>query len=673
MTLRALALAIVVAIGLAALIVAHGAAGLLYVLIFALAAVPGVPLGFTLFGSRQPAGWIAGALLGYVLTSFAIWVPIAVGRPSRAAFALVWLVTLAVSYSLARRRDAPMVALPDWSGGASTALGGILLLTLAVAVPPFARVGERDAQGNVAYRAYFTADFVWHTALTAELGKFSSPPRNPYLASQPIHYYWTYFLIPAAVSETGPAPVRDVQTCLKVNALVTGVLLMSSVFMLAWAATGRPAAVAAAVALVLLAGSFEGTYEIQRLWSRGEPLSRLKDINIDAITAWHFEGLRIDGLPRCLWYVPQHSMAYSLGLIALTAVLAAGATTTMAAIVIQGIALAGAVALNPFVGGIFAFVWAVAVLIDAVRRPGAIAAVARHVAAIVPVALALAWCIGSRMVEGAGGALDFGFHGAARYAPITTLFLSLGPVLIPAIAALAAVRRDTIRAAAPSIALALTALALLFLVRLSVDQAWVGFRAGQMVLVALPPLLAMGLSTAWTRRGLRAVTGAAFAALFLLGLPTTVIDAYNAQDVTNHDAGPGFRWTVVLNPAQQQALTWIRRTTPRDAVVQMEPVSRDRESWSLIPTFAERRMAGGLPISLMNVPEYQATSARIEEMFATASPAEASAIAHALHIDYIYVDDDDRSRYSGVAKFDASPEQFSLGFRRGAVAVYIVK
>ena len=217
-----------------------------------------------------------------------------------------------------------MVALPEWSGGASTALGGVLLLTLAVAVPPFARVGERDAQGNVAYRAYFTADFVWHTALTAELGKFSSPPRNPYLASQPIHYYWTYFLIPAAVSETGPAPVRDVQTCLKVNALVTGVLLMSSVFMLAWAATGRPAAVAAAVALVLLAGSFEGTYEIQRLWSRGEPLSRLKDINIDAITAWHFEGLRIDGLPRCLWYVPQHSMAYSLGLIALTAVARGG-------------------------------------------------------------------------------------------------------------------------------------------------------------------------------------------------------------------------------------------------------------------------------------------------------------------------------------------------------------
>ena len=56
--------------------------------------------------------------------------------------------------------------------------------TLALAVPPFARVGERDATGNRYYRAYFTADFVWHTALTAELAKYTMPPRNPYLAAE---------------------------------------------------------------------------------------------------------------------------------------------------------------------------------------------------------------------------------------------------------------------------------------------------------------------------------------------------------------------------------------------------------------------------------------------------------------------------------------------------------
>lgn len=673
MTVRGLGAGVAAVVCLAAWLVAHGPGGLVYVLVLALAVMPGLPLGVSLFGRRHPAGWVAGALIGYVLTAFAIWVAIASGRPSRIAFALSWSVIGTTAYLLAPRRRVPLVALPEWTNGASLALAAVLLVTLIVAVPPFARVGERDADGNTAYRAYFTADFVWHTALTAELAKFSSPPRNPYLASEPIHYYWTYFLIPAAVSRTGPASVRDVQACLKVNALITGVLLMSSVFMLAWAATGSPGAVAAAVLLVLLAGSFEGSYEVRRLWARGEPLSALKDINIDAITAWHFEGSRIDGLPRCLWYVPQHSMAYSLGLVALTAVVAAGATTPLPAIVILGIALAGSVALNPFVGGIFAFVWGLAVFVDATRRAAPATAILRHAAAAVPVALALLWCIASRMVEGAGGALDFGFHGASRHAPITTLFLSLGPVLIPAVAGLLIVRRDTIRAAAPSIALTITAIALLFLVRLRVDQAWVGFRAGQLVLVGVPPLIALGLSRAWARPALRPMAAVVVAALLLLGLPTTVIDAYNAQDISNHDAGPGFRWTVVLDPEQQQALTWIRRVTPPDAVVQMEPVSRGRDDWSLIPSFAERRMAAGLPISLMNVPEYQATSSQVQQMFATSNVAEASAIAHHLRIDYIYVDGGDRGRYPGVAKFDTSPEQFPVGFRRGPVAVYVVK
>jgi hypothetical protein len=111
----------------------------------------------------------------------------------------------------------------------------ILSLTLVLATPPLARVGESEASGDRAYRAYFTADFVWHAAVTAELAKFSMPPRNPYLASQPIHYYWTYFLVPAAVSRLGPGSLNDVQLCLKINALVTGLLFMSAVFLAAWA------------------------------------------------------------------------------------------------------------------------------------------------------------------------------------------------------------------------------------------------------------------------------------------------------------------------------------------------------------------------------------------------------------------------------------------------------
>jgi hypothetical protein len=654
-------------------IVGDGTGGLTYAACYALAAAVGLPLGFKLFGRRQAAGWVAGALIGYVLTAFGLWAAIAAGVPSRVWFLVAWLAAGASTWGLGRRRHRePLIALPAWDAHAGAALVFVLLLTLALAVPPFARIGERDQSGNRYYRAYFTADFVWHTALTAELAKFSMPPRNPYLAPEPIHYYWTYFLLPAVVSQAGPSSVRSVESCLKVNATLTGLLLISSVFMLAWTTTRRPWVTAAAVSLALLAGSFEGTYEIYRLWTRGQSLSALRDTNIDAIADWHFGGHRIDGLPRCLWYVPQHSMAYALGLVSLTAVAASGATGSSTAIALEGLVLAGAVAINPFVGGIFAFVWGLSVLLDALRTRASVATVARHAVATIPVGLALVWCISSKMVEGAGGVLEIGLKGASLHAPLWTLFLSLGPVLLPVLAACALLRPDSFRVLVPAILLSATALAVMYFLRLRVDVAWVAFRAGQMFLVSAPALIGYGLSV-WLRSSLRIVAATAFGVLLLLGLPTTIVDAYNAQDITNRSLGAGFHWTVVLSPDQQQALNWIRRATPHTAIVQMEPEVRGREEWSLIPSFGERRMAGGLPISLMSVPEYQQRSDRIREMFASPDSKAAQAIAHELHIDYVYVDGLDRDTYPGAIKFDSSPEQFVPAFKRGAVGVYRVQ
>jgi hypothetical protein len=164
-------------------------------------------------------------------------------------------------------------------------------------------------------------------------------------------------------------------------------------------------------------------------------------------------------------------------------------------------------------------------------------------------------------------------------------------------------------------------------------------------------------------------------------LPTTIVDAYNAQDVWNDHPGAGFRLTLVVTPDQQQVLEWIRKTTPATAVVQMEPSVRDRERspvghgeyWSLIPSFAHRRMAAGLPISLMRVPEYADRSALVRTIFTTADAHEAWTIARRLRIAYVYVDSLDRETYPGAAKFDSSPEFFSAAFRRGAAAVYQVR
>jgi hypothetical protein len=212
---------------------------LLYLVVYLLALIPGLPLGFALFGRRHAAGWIAGSLFGYMLTSLAIWTAVFAGLPSALVFVASWIGVVVLGWLLAPGVVRPLLELPHWSGRDTAALAAVWILTLAIAVPPFLRAGEIDSAGNRRYRAYFTADFVWHTALAAELTKFDSPPRNPYLAHRPIHYYWTYFLLPAAVAGTAPeslATLRDEQTCLKGNAIATALLFVSAIFICAWTA-----------------------------------------------------------------------------------------------------------------------------------------------------------------------------------------------------------------------------------------------------------------------------------------------------------------------------------------------------------------------------------------------------------------------------------------------------
>ena len=73
----------------------------------------------------------------------------------------------------------------------------------------------------------------------------------------------------------------------------------------------------------------------------------------------------------------------------------------------------------------------------------------------------------------------------------------------------------------------------------------------------------------------------------------------------------------------------MRAHLPEDATLQMEPVLRGREHWSLIPTFAQRRMAAGLPISLLPMPDYEIASAAVQQLFRTADGREGWQIAHA--------------------------------------------
>ena len=652
-----------------------GAAGLGYALLFLLFGLPGLPLGFALFGRRHPASWIAGIAFGYALTTLAWWLVIFVGIPATWTFVGAWAALNVVTWTAGRFLGGPLIAAPRWTSRETTALCLLLLMVPILVGRPFEKLGSTDAAGNRLYRAYFVADFVWHTALASELKKNERLPRNVFLADQPVHYYWTYFRIPSTVAGQTHT---EVQTSLKLNATATAFLFLAAIYLAAWAALpSAPVATAVGVALAFLAPSAEGLAAIADLLRRGHSLAELKDLNIDAVAAWAFKSIRIDNLPRAMWYNPQHSFSCALGLIAVPVALWGGLRAPVRAILLAGTALAASVAFNPLLGAAFCGVYGLTILARWITERGSFADVMRHGLSVIPIGLALLWAAVNEVGDGASGALVFGLWGAARNATLLNVALQLGPILIPIAIALWPKRDYPMGPLWPATVGIVLGLVLMHLVALTVNPAWVPFRGGQIFLVLAPALVTQGLLRVWKIRPSWAIAVAAVVAL--AGLPTSVIDLYNTQDVTNFHMSPGeertdtFHWTLAVTPAQQAALDWIRTSTPLDAVVQQEVNIRGREYWSYIPTFGERRMATGNAISLLPVPEIAERDARVKTIYASDDAELAWREARTLGINYLYADSLERSAYPAVRKFDTNPELFTPVFRNGEVAVYAVR
>ena len=189
LALKAAAGVLFVAVVALSWVLGHGSAGPGYLVLYALLLLPGLPLGFLLFGRGHAAGWIAGALIGYGLSAIVLWIPVDLGFAGHAWAPTAWAALTAATHLIARGSQA-VVVLPQWHRGDTAGLLCALLVVPLLVAGPFSRVGERDPAGNLRYRAYFTADFLWHVALTAELAKADPPIRNPYLERRALNYYW---------------------------------------------------------------------------------------------------------------------------------------------------------------------------------------------------------------------------------------------------------------------------------------------------------------------------------------------------------------------------------------------------------------------------------------------------------------------------------------------------
>jgi hypothetical protein len=653
-------------------VIAHPAAGLLALVVLWMA-LPGVAFVRQSLGGGTQAkrtSWLVGPSLGLALSTTGLLLLWAAGLRNVAALVLAPVCTLALAV-LVRRAGGVRLRLPWLGRRDAVAVAAVMLVVPLVTWAPYDHVREPVTDGE-AYRSYFTADFVWAMTVTNEIAKAEVPPVNPFHVGEPLRYYWMAHLLSGASYRSFAGIGLTTEHVVLINGLGFGAAFVTFFYWLGRAAGASPPWAALFVAVGFLANSYEGADMLRAILEHGDSWSTLRDTNIDAVTRWFYKGMAVDGMQRLLLYQPHHLTGYVASLSSVWLVASARSASHVAISLGAGILLGlgvlfstfSAVMLAPAVGAVFI----VRLTQQRALRNLPICAVLS--AGPLVIGLLLSQILGYTS-RADGLLLTLGPNPVAMNNWPWVLFLSFGPLLVIGIPSLARWSWVRQRGLAPAIVVGV-ALAFYFLVDVpDMGGVWVGWRSGHMLQIGLAVSGAAALSALWRSAGSRWAVAVVVSTAVALGVPTVVIDVYNAQDIANRELGPSFPWTLVITPNQRAAFDWIREHTPVEAVVQPEPYVRGAATWAAIPAFAERRMAAGLPISMIPLRGYQRGSDDVRHgIFQARTPEDAHGWAAFLNVDYVFIGEPERHAYPAqVERMRQRPDLFETVFRNEAALV----
>jgi hypothetical protein len=648
--------------------------GLLLFLIAVWFAVPGVLFGWLVYDQapgRGMASLLVGPVWGYGVSSVVLLVLWIAGVRGPVLLVAPAMALLLLGFVGLRLRGLLVPPAFRWSDAVAVCL--LVVLVVGIVARPFARVGESLPDGGKAYRAYFTADFIWRMAVAAELAKGDVPPRNPFHRGESLNYYWLAHLLPAAEYREMRRTVT-IEQILLVNSLALDVAFIAFLYGFARQWVRSAAAVSVGCVGALLFSSFEGAERMWFLWRAGAPFDLLRTLNIDAVTRWIYGSLPVDGLHRVLWYQPHHAMGYALGLSAVLAIVQAKQPTAPRLYAMCGTLLGLCLLLSTFSAIMLTAITCVVAMGYIVARRAWRDVLPAAIAGAVPLGAAAAAALSMEYVAPASGEMVRLLVNpmAVTEAP-RAILLSFGPMLIVAAVGLLLAVRNGVRPFGAIVAIVAVSFAFYFFVDLRGHQyVYVGWRAGHLLFVAFVVLVGYAVQQLMAHgRAVRSATAVALTVLALLAAPTFAIDLYNTQDIDNRMQAPGFRWTLVLEPEEVEALTWLRKLTPPEAIVQVDPFTRDAETWAYLPAFAERRMAAGLPISMIPLEKYEAASERVREVYRQEDAERAYAAAAPLRIDYLFIGAPERAAHPGLEDaLRERPDLFQPVFQQGSVSIY---
>jgi len=630
--------------------------------------LPGI---FILRAITTGEGWLPslafGPLLGQALGCFVLTLLWVAG--ARGPWLLLAGPAIVAGLIVPARRLQGRWRLPVTAPGDAIALALLLIIVPLVVGWPFAHVGELTADGQ-SYRAYFTADYVWRRAVVIELAKGAPLPVNPYFAGDVLHYYWMPHMLTGVQYHFARA-WASLDELLLIRSIAIDLFFVGFLYGMARLFRVRPWAAALGVAFVILSTSFEGLYALFDYSSKNIPLSAVKNLNIDALSRWNFQGIPIDGLQRLLFYQPHHIVGYTIGLIGLLALAVRTRPVDAAAFAVSGVCLGLSIAISSFAGMMVTVAAMLFEFVGVLRTRDIRRGVIHAIAAAIPLAASVAVVYGLGYVDRSGSVVELTVNRVATHQFFWVTFLSCGPVLIAAAMAIPALMSER-RSVAVFGALAVTSMFFYFFVNvLDHQDVYTGWRVGHFMFMSAAVVIGMlleriAVSTSVTQPLQLGVLVIAF----LAGLPTTLIDIYNTQDITNHNMAPSAHWTLVLSPDELQAFDWIQKNTRPDALFQVDPLARDSETWAYLPAFAERRMAIGLPISMVPLAKYQQGSEAIRNLFEE-SPLAAYERAVRARVNYVLVGPPERTAHPGVEdRFNSIANQMPLAFKNGSISIY---
>jgi hypothetical protein len=644
-----------------------GARGILLLGIACWFALPGVLLVERALRAAGTAV-LVGPIIGIGFSVFGLLLLWAAGVQTWVALILAPLFTFG-SALVAHRCGGTRTVLPAIDRRDAAAVAVALLLVPLITWAPYAGIRAPTEKGE-AYRAYFTADFVWAMAVTSEIAKGDVPPMNPFHHGEPMRYYWLSHMLAGAEYRVLQPHGVSTEPILLIAGVAHGLAFIAFAYWLARAIGATPIWALAAVGAGFIANSYEGADMIRAIVSHHDAWETLRDTNIDAVTRWYYKGMAVDGLHRLLLYQPHHLTGYALALSSLWVVTLAKDVTEVSVSLWAGFLLGLALLFSTFgaliisVAVALAYTWR---LLQQ-RTLRLLPQCAILTGGPLVVGVALTRVLG--YTNPADGLLmTLGLNPVATHDWAWVMFLSFGPLLLVGVPAL--LRPHWVRGAgtAPA-ALALAAVGFYFLIDVpDMGGVWVGWRSGHMLQLAFALAAASALTALWVQVHSRAAVAVVLAVATLLAVPTVALDVFNAQDIENEHDGAGFPWTLVITPAEREAFDWIRAHTPEDAIVQAEPFVRDPATWAYVPAFAERRMAAGLPISMVPYRHYAMASDTVRVGVFRADSADAAhEWAEVMTIDYLLIGDRERHNYrTQIDSMLARDDLFEVAFRNEAI------